>query len=96
MRLYLAVLAASTITVATAMAQTSGGVPLPREDGNRANGRDYQPTPAEVGPREKSAGVRPPAAQQRANNQDLQRIDKNLLRDEGLSTKSVPDLAKGQ
>jgi hypothetical protein len=77
---------------AGAMAQgADGGLP-PKEIGNRANGYDYQPTPSEVAPREKAAGVLPSADQQRAEDQDLARLDQGLLQSEGLSTKSVPKL----
>jgi hypothetical protein len=100
MRMYVAVLTASALTapafiVTAASAQTSTG-PVPAELGNRANGRDYQPTPAEVGPRERAAGIQPPAARQRANNRDLERIDKQALQEEGKSTNSVPKMTTGQ
>ncbi|WP_428483995.1 hypothetical protein [Rhodopila sp.] len=77
---------------AAAMAQTPGGGSVPREEGNRANGLDYQPTPSEVVPRERAAGIQPPAAQQKANNRFLQQTDKKLLQGQGLSTKSVPQI----
>ncbi len=64
--------------------------------GNRANGLNYQPTPAEVAPREQAAGVRPSSAQEAASNKDLERIDRDLLRSHGLSTSSVPKLSAGQ
>ena len=60
--------------------------------GNRANGFNYQPTPAEVDQREKKVGVRQSAAQQLATDRDLEDIDRMLLRNEGMSTKSVPDI----
>ncbi len=63
------------------------------ETGNRANGRDYQPTPAEVQPRERAAGIQAPAPQQQRNDKDLERIDRELLRDHGMSTSSVPAIA---
>lgn len=75
---------------AVAMAQ---GAP-PAQIGNRANGRDYQPTPAQVAPREKAAGVLPSPDKQKAVNGDLERMDKDLLRQEGLDTKSVPKLTQ--
>ena len=62
----------------------------PATIGNRANGFSYQPRPGEVVPRERAAGVQPPAAQQKQTNRDLERTDRKLLRDEGLGTKSVP------
>lgn len=64
----------------------------PTANGNRANGFSYQPTPGEVVPRERAAGVQPPAAKQERTNRDLERTDKKLLQDEGLSTKSVPKI----
>lgn len=76
----------------TAMAQNTDGGTIPREIGNRANGKSYQPTPAEVEPREKAADIRPSAEQERANNKELRHIDRNLLQSEGLSTKSVPNM----
>lgn len=95
MRLHLAAVVALFVTT-EAMAQNPGRVAAPREDGNRANGRDYQPTPSEVVPREKAAGIGPSGAQKDANGQLLERMDKDLLREQGLSTKSVPNLTKGQ
>jgi hypothetical protein len=73
----------------TAMAQNS----VPTEIGNRANGLSYQPTPSEVLPREKAAGLLPSTTQRDATSQELERMDRDLLREEGLSTKSVPNLA---
>lgn len=96
MRLHLATMIAALLVAGTAMAQSPGGSSVPREIGNRANGFDYQPTPGEVGPREKSAGVQLPAAQRNATDQELEQMDKNLLREQGLSTKSVPNMATGQ
>jgi hypothetical protein len=60
--------------------------------GNRANGFSYQPTPEEVVPREKALGVRPSPAQQSATDEELERIDRDLLRKEGVSPGSVPDI----
>lgn len=95
MRLHFAMVAAFLMTAA-AVAQSPGEGSVPREIGNRANGFDYEPTPSEVGPREKAAGVRPPAAQQKATDQILEQTDKNLLREEGRSTKGVPNMTTGQ
>ncbi len=75
----------SILAAPTGFAQT--------QTGNRANGRDYQPTPAEVQPRERAAGIQPPAPQQTRNDRDLERIDRELLREHGLSTSSVPAIA---
>ncbi len=75
-----------------AMAQaTNGGAP-PRRIDNIANGNDYQPTRGEVVPREKAAGIAPTGTQERTINNEVGRIDSELLRSEGLSTKSVPKL----
>jgi hypothetical protein len=52
----------------------------------------YQPTPHEVIPKEKAAGVRPSTASQRTTDQELGDIDRRLLLEEGLSTSSVPKL----
>ncbi len=76
----------------TVMARNPDGNGIPREIGNRANGRSYQPTPAEVEPREKAADIRPSAQQEHADDRELQHLDKKLLRSEGLSTKSVPEI----
>jgi hypothetical protein len=94
MRLHLATLAATLSIITTAMAQTTGGNSPPPTSGNRANGLNYQPTPGEVVPRERSAGVQAPPAKQQETNQDLERMDKNLMRSEGLGTQSVPKMTK--
>jgi hypothetical protein len=92
MRVYVTTMIAVLSFTSAAMAQgTETGSP-PREIGNRANGYDYQPTPSELAPREKAAGIVPPPAQQRAENQELDSLDKQLLQSEGLSTKSVPKI----
>jgi hypothetical protein len=98
MRRYIFTVIAVFSLASGALAQGAGGGSgsPPREIGNRANGYDYQPTPSELAPREKAAGIVPPAAQQRAENQELDRIDRELLQSEGLSTKSVPKLKDGQ
>ncbi len=96
MRFLLAAMLAAFLMTTAAMAQNSNRAAPPVAQGNRANGLDYQPTPGEVIPREKAAGVQPPAAQQRSTDQVLERTDKKLLQDEGQSTKSVPNLTAGQ
>jgi hypothetical protein len=63
---------------------------VPQEIGNRAHGFSYQPTPAEVRPREAAAGVRPSSVRQEAMDRTLQRLDRDLLRDEGLPPRTVP------
>jgi hypothetical protein len=89
MHKHLVVAIAALSLTSTAMAQNAP----PSEIGNRAHGFDYQPTPNEVVPREKASGILPPTAQRDAANRDLEHIDKDLLRDEGLSTRSVPSLS---
>jgi hypothetical protein len=97
MRVFVFTMIAVLSFTGAAMAQGGGaGGSPPREIGNRANGYDYQPTPSELAPREKAAGIVPPPAQQRAENQELDSIDKQLLQSEGLSTKSVPKLPDGK
>lgn len=96
MRLHYSVVAVAFLLTTAAIAQNAGAPSVPLEEGNRANGFDYQPTPSEVAPREKAADILPPAAQQKATDRTLEQMDKNLLRDEGLNTKSVPNAATGQ
>jgi hypothetical protein len=97
MRVFVSTMIAVLSFAGAAMAQGGGGGGSPpREIGNRANGYDYQPTPSELAPREKAAGIVPLPAQQRAENQELDSIDKQLLQSEGLSTKSVPKLPDGK
>ena len=74
-----------------AFAQSSNTSNVPAAIGNRANGLSYQPTPNEVEPREKAAGLAPEAAQQRRINDELWRLDAQALKREGLSAKSVPN-----
>ena len=92
MRLALIIVAATFCLMGAAVAQSADGPAVPRSIGNRANGFDYQPTPSEVIPREKAAGVRPPASSQEQTDRDLEQMDRDLLRDEGVSTSSVPNL----
>jgi hypothetical protein len=92
MRMRLVAVVATFCLMTAAIAQNSP----PSQIGNRAHGFDYQPTPREVVPREKATGILPPADQQEATNRDLERMDRDLLRDEGLSTRSVPKLSAGQ
>ncbi len=80
----------------TAIAQNADENSIPREIGNRANGKSYQPTPAEVHPRERAADIRPSPAQERANDKELHHLDKKLLRSEGLRTKDVPNMTNSQ
>ena len=96
MRSYFVVLVAAFLVAPSAMAQNSNASGVPLEEGNRANGLNYQPTPQEVVPREKAAGILPPAAQQKGTDRTLEQMDKHLLREDGLSTKSVPDMSVKQ
>jgi hypothetical protein len=75
-----------------AAAQGADGSSVPRKIANCANGFWVQPTPSEVIPREASAGVRPSRAHQDAAGRTLEAIDRSLLREEGLSEKSLPVL----
>jgi hypothetical protein len=81
--------------IGAATAQAPVGDSVPREIGNRAHGFSFQPTPSEVIPRETSAGVRPSKAQEDATNQDLQALDRSLLRNEGLNP-NVPVFSPGK
>jgi hypothetical protein len=97
MRVFVFTMIAVLSFTGAAMAQgAGGGGSPPREIGNRANGYDYQPTPSELAPREKAAGIVPAPAQQRAENQELDSLDKQLLQSEGLSTKSVPKITESK
>src|SRR4051794_22084567 len=71
MRLHVVVLTGVLCLATAAAAQTSNKIPS--EIGNRANGFSYQPTPSQVVPREKEAGIRPSDAQEKAANADLDR-----------------------
>jgi hypothetical protein len=92
MRMQLVALIAALFTGAPAMAQAQE----PSEIGNRANGFSYQPTPDEVAPRERAAGIQPSTAHEQAVNRDLEHMDQDLMREEGLSTQSVPKLTSDQ
>lgn len=88
MRLPAPLVFASLFLPAVALAQA------PSRIGNRANGRDYQPTPSQVAPAERQAGVQPDTKVEQSENRDLEKIDRDALRSEGMSTKSVPDMSK--
>ena len=47
------------------------------QTGNRANGKDYQPTPRAVVPAEKQAGVAPSPAQEKTGSHAIELIDRN-------------------
>jgi hypothetical protein len=90
MRMQVVAMIAVFSLAGTAAAQDATNGSPPKEIGNRANGYDYQPTPNEIRPREKAAGILPSTAQQQAEDRELARIDKHLLESEGLSTSSAP------
>jgi hypothetical protein len=90
MRPLLIAVVATTCLTGAAVAQTAAPDTIPHQIGNRANGFSYQPTPGEVVPREQAAGVRPPRAAQAATDQELEAIDRDLLRDEGTGNARVP------
>jgi hypothetical protein len=92
MRIAFMIVAATFCLMGAAVAQSVDGLAIPRSIGNHANGFDYQPTPSEVIPREKAAGVRPSATSEENTNRELEELDRDLLRKEGLSTSSVPNM----
>jgi hypothetical protein len=93
MRMAFIVAAALFSLSGPAVAQNENAPGIPRDIGNRANGFSYQPTPSEVVPREEAAGVRPSGASEEQTNRELEKMDRDLLREEGAGTASVPNLA---
>ena len=69
---------------------------MAQSNGNEANGRDYQPTPSQVLPREHSAGVAPASPQRNATNHELENLDRETLKRAGASTGSVPHITSNQ
>jgi hypothetical protein len=96
MRTYLLAAIAILALSSPVLAHGTDNGPIPRHIANIANGFDYQPTPSEVAPREREAGIEPSADQQRAIDQELGNMDADLLRSEGLSTRSVPNMTNTQ
>jgi hypothetical protein len=92
----------SRIIITIAMAASIGGAVVPctgmaqPETGNRANGYDYQPTPGEVLPLERRDGVAATPEQGASHGRTLEKIDRELLRNNGLSTSSVPNMTGHQ
>lgn len=82
------------LTVALVLFPLLTGAAFAVVTGNRVNGVDVQPTPQEIHPAERQAHVAPSPKQRRAEDRTLQRIDRKALRQEGMSPKSVPNLAK--
>jgi hypothetical protein len=60
--------------------------------GNHANGNVYQPTPTQVLPLERRDGVAATPSQATENGRTLETIDRDLLRSDGVSTSSVPNM----
>ena len=82
--------AISGLAVAILFASATGaGAQVPR-NGPEWNGKNHQPTKAETLRAERRAGVQPPKAEQSQDNRTVDQIDRQLLREEGLSTSSVP------
>jgi hypothetical protein len=90
MRLRTCIIFAFLLLAEAAAAQASDNFSVPRRIGNEANGFDYQPTPAEVVPLERAAGIAPSPEQQKRIDDELFGTNADLLRSEGLSTSSVP------
>jgi len=93
MRLPLLAMTWVVCVTGAAVAQPSNGNSIPCEIGNRANGFDYQPTPREIYPRERSAGVLPSKVSEVQTDRTLEELDRSLMLSEGLSTESVPVFA---
>ena len=89
MHLRTCIIFAFLLVTAAAQAQNNNSS-VPRRIGNEANGFNYQPTPAEVVPRERAEGIAPSPDQQKRLDDELFRTDADLLKSEGLSTSSVP------
>ncbi len=53
--------------------------PVPLREGNIWNGFDHEPQPAQVERQERAAGIAAPAAQQRANAHEVDRLYQYLL-----------------
>jgi hypothetical protein len=94
MRLQLMICIGAMFLGFAAMAQEPQVVGVPFT-GNRAICFHYQPTPAEVVPAEKQAGIVPSGTRLRAENRELEQIDRDALRSEGLRTDRVPDMNNG-
>jgi hypothetical protein len=79
------------LTVTAAAAQSTATQTIPRQIGNRANGFSYQPTPEQVVPSEKAAGILPSDARQRSTDTTLSQLDHRLLAQEHLNPDQAPD-----
>jgi hypothetical protein len=60
--------------------------------GNHENGNVYQPTPTQVLPLERREGVAATQSQATESGRTLETIDRDLLRSDGVSTSSVPNM----
>jgi hypothetical protein len=59
-------------------------------NGNVQNGLNYQPTQGEVGERERAAGVAPSTERERALDAEMEEINRQLLRNEGVMPNNTP------
>jgi hypothetical protein len=71
-------LLASGLMVAAAHASFAQA-PVPLREGNIWDGFDHQPQSAQVSRQEEAAGIAPPAAQQRANAHEVDRLYQYLM-----------------
>ena len=78
------------LAVAILLASATGaGAQVPR-NGPEWGGKDHQPTEGATLGAERRAGVEAPKAEQNQDSRTVDQIDRQLLREEGLSTSSVP------
>ena len=66
-------------------------VAQPRREGDIYNFRDHQPTEKQVRGSESRAGVAPSPAQRRDNKDEVDKLDRQLLKEEG---QPAPNLGK--
>ncbi|HYZ62603.1 MAG TPA: hypothetical protein VE650_09120 [Acetobacteraceae bacterium] len=59
-------------------------------NGPEWGGKDHQPTESEVIQREKQAGIRPPPGQVDRNQQTVDQLGRELLREEGVAPSPPP------
>lgn len=84
-RFAMAMLAAALAAAAsgTALAQER----VPTREGNTWDWRHHEPVPSDVMHKEQATGIAPSAPQQERSNDDVERLYRNLMRSEGVSTK---------
>ena len=63
---------------------------VPSRIGNRWDSLSHQPTQGDVGAAERERGVAPPAEHERAIDEELQRLDRQLLNQEQASPPVTP------